>query len=470
MRMSADPRAPGNRLLLDGDDTTPAALFDRLTGLGSRTLLVHRLAQCLAARRLRPETRFALLSLDLDRFQRINDAFGPATGDWVLQEIATRLHQALRDAGVRCDAAAPARTGGDEFLVLLEEVGAVSDTLRVAEQLLRTLAVPHLLEGEETCVTASIGITTSDRDYAAAEDMLRDANLALRRAKATGRTRCVVFDRSMHVEVARQLSIENRLRAAIEADRVGLHYQPVVRLRDGALVGFEALVRWTDPQLGPLPATEVIATAEESGLIIPLGLAILRTACHQLHAWHLQFETARPLTMSVNLSPRQLETRDLVGNVGRILAESGLRPTSLVLEITETAPLSGFDAAVETFLALRRRGIGLHLDDFGTGYSSLGCLHRLPLTAIKIDRAFTQEIGVRPAQMRVLEAIVAIARALQLGVTVEGIETPVQMATLRRLGVDQGQGYHFGKPVPPEQILELLQTPEPFAELVRVSR
>jgi len=274
----------------------------------------------------------------------------------------------------------------------------------------------------------------------------------------------------MHVDAARRLGIENRLRSAIEADRLGLHYQPVVRLRDGALVGFEALVRWTDPQLGPLPAAEVIDIAEESGLIVPMGLAILRTACHQLHAWHLQFETARQLTMSVNLSPRQLETPDLVGNVGRILAESGLRPTSLVLEITESALLPGFDLASETFLALRRRGVGLHLDDFGTGYSSLGCLHRLPLTAIKIDRIFTQEIGVRPAQMRVLESIVNIARALKLAVIVEGIETPAQLATLRTIGVDLGQGYHLGKPTAPERVLELLEAPEVFAELVRATR
>jgi diguanylate cyclase len=443
-----------------------AALHDRLTGLANRALLLQRLERCLQVSRRAPQKKFAVLFLDFDRFKLINDSFGHAIGDQVLKEIAERLRASMRDVDLMCDASTPSRLGGDEFIVLLEDLRETRDAVRVAQRLLDALATPHRIDGQDVCITASIGIATSDRDYQKADEVIRDADTAMYRAKAEGRARYVVFDRAMHAEVMNRLSVENRLRAAVQADRITLHYQPVVRLRDGRLVGFEALVRWTDPEHGPMPASKIIEMAEDSGLIVPMGLAILRQACRQLCSWQEQFETARAITMSVNLSPRQLATPDLVGSVGRILTETGVLPTSLVLEITETALLSGFESAQEIFTALRRMGIGLHLDDFGTGYSSLGCLHRLPLTAIKIDRAFTQEINVRPAQMRVLEAIVAIARALQLEVTVEGIETAEQLDTLRGLAVDHGQGYYFGKPAPPERAAELLQAPQAFAALV----
>ncbi len=423
-----------------------AMLHDKLTGLPNRALLLTRLDACLERRKRRADAKFAVLFLDFDRFKLINDSLGHEMGDLLLIEIATRLRERLRTTDSVCHTCTPSRLGGDEFIVLLEDLKEERDAARVAERLLSVLAEPYELEGQKLHVTASIGIATSDRDYSQAGDMLRDADTAMYRAKAAGRARYVMFDTTMHREVMARLSLETELRRAVLEDELTEHYQPIVRLSDGKLAGFEVLVRWTHPQRGPVPAAELIAVAEETGLIRPLSINQLRRACLQLKDWQARYPEARDLTMSVNLSRRLLIDPDLVTKIGATVRETGIDPRSLALEITESAMLKEDEDTLRVFDDIKQMGIWLHLDDFGTGYSSLACLYKLPLSALKIDRAFLCEACARREHTVVLEAITRIARAFKLQIIAEGIEEPEQLELLRGLGIEHGQGYLFGRP------------------------
>ncbi len=422
-----------------------ALLHDKLTGLPNRTLLMARLEACLQRRLRHSDSHFAVLFLDFDRFKLVNDSLGHELGDLLLIEIANRLRISLRGADLLCHASLPSRFGGDEFIVLLEDLREVRDAGRVAQRLVDTLSEPYTLENQKLVVTVSVGVATSDRAYERAGDMLRDADIAMYRAKAAGRARYVMFDAAMHEEVAERLFLETAMRQAVRDDTMTLHYQPIVRLADGAFHGFEALVRWTLPERGPISASTIISIAEDTGLILPLTIQLLRQACRRLQDWRARFPAAHQMVMSVNFSRRLVLDPDIVDKLADIITEAGVEPGAIVLEITESALLNDTDAAA-LFGRLRRLGFWLHLDDFGTGYSSLSCLYTLPLSGLKIDRAFLQKACAHPEQSAVLSAIVSIARALDLSLVVEGVETTEQIELLRSLGADLGQGYLFGAP------------------------
>lgn len=428
-----------------------AMLHDKLTGLPNRTMLMDRLNACIERRKRNPEYHFAVLFLDFDRFKLVNDSLGHELGDKLLQEIGARLRTGLRGNDMLCRSSMPSRLGGDEFIVLLEEIKAGHDSARVAERLLQQLSEPYELGAQKLVVTVSIGIATSDRGYSTPGDMLRDSDTAMYRAKAAGRARYTLFDESMHAEVYERLTLETAIRKAVRADEIKLHYQPITSLESGKLIGFESLLRWSLPDRGPIAPIKVVGIAEETGLIQPLTLNLLRQACRQLRAWQDRHTEARSLIMSVNFSRRLVLDPCIVDEIGAILQHSGVRPESIALEITESAMLSDREAAIEMFHRLRGLGLWLHLDDFGTGYSSLSCLYRLPLNGLKIDRSFLCEASSSSKQLAILKAVIDIAKALELKVIVEGLETTEQLDLVRSLGIKLGQGYLIGAPSEPAQ-------------------
>ncbi|MFO0837373.1 MAG: EAL domain-containing protein [Phycisphaerae bacterium] len=436
-----------------------ALLHDKLTGLPNRTHIVSRIEHCIARCHRKPEALFALLFLDCDGFKIINDSLGHDVGDLLLVEVSQRLRSLLRTTDSVARIGIPSRIGGDEFLVLLEDLREPQDAARVADRLLAEISRPYLINGQTLQITCSIGIADSSHRYETPIDVIRDADTAMYRAKAGGRARYVMFDDAMHARMIRRLLLEQDLRKAVTAGEVDVHYQAIASLRKERVVGFEALLRWTHPELGPIPAPEVVALGEETGLILPLSMHVLRTACDQLRVWQRHHAGDNDLILSVNLSRRQLIDPDLVSKISEIIRATEIRPDSLVLEITESLAMTDHSAAVAVLNSLRELGIWLHLDDFGTGYSSLGCLYRLPLSGLKIDRTFIRDVFSRPQNESVLSAIVAIAKAFRLDIIAEGVETTQQVALLKRLGVDRVQGYLFGKAVSGGDTLELLGTP-----------
>lgn len=438
-----------------------ALLHDKLTGLPNRTLLTMRLDACLQRRQRRPEQGFAVLFIDFDRFKLINDSLGHEVGDLLLIEIGTRLRDSLRPTDVAAASILASRMGGDEFIVLLEDLHDPHDAARVAERLLALLSEPYDIRGQKLIMTASIGIATSDRPYERGADMIRDADTAMYRAKAAGRSRCVMFDARMHEEAMARLSLETELRKAVRNDALELHYQPIVRLASGEVSGFEALVRWSHPQQGPVDAAQLIAVADDTGMIQPLSIQLLRKACRQLRQWQERFPAAAAVTMSVNLSRRQLLDPDLVSKIESIIQQEGVDPRNMIVEITETAVLEDRGAASEVFRRLKQIGVWLHLDDFGTGYSSLSCLYSMPISGLKIDQTFVQHAFCRREHAEVLRAIVGIARAFNLTLIAEGIETTEQFDLLRGLGIQHGQGFLFGKPAPGPNVESFLSDQAP---------
>lgn len=436
-----------------------ALLHDKLTGLPNRTHIVARIEHCIARCRRRPECLFALLFLDCDGFKIINDSLGHDVGDLLLVEIGRRLRNLLRSGDAVARIGTPSRIGGDEFLVLLEDLREPQDAARAADRLLIELAQPYMINDQALHISCSIGIADSSHKYEAPADVIRDADTAMYRAKAAGRARYAMFDDAMHASMIRRLHLEQELRKAIADGDVDVHYQAIASLRRERIIGFEALLRWKHPDLGLISASEVVALGEETGLILPLSMHVLRTACEQLRIWQQRYPDDEDLIISVNLSRRQLIDPDLVAKVSEIMAASRIRPGSLVLEITESLAMTDYGAAIEVLNSLRDLGVWLHLDDFGTGYSSLGCLYRLPLSGLKIDHAFIRDVFSRPQNEAVLSAIVAIASAFNLDVIAEGVETTQQVTLLKRLGVDRVQGYLFGKAVSGADTLSLLGTP-----------
>lgn len=434
-----------------------ALLHDKLTGLPNRALLLERIGACIERRRRHRDYRFAVLFLDFDRFKLINDSLGHETGDLMLIEVARRLQSELRKTDAIGHSSTAARLGGDEFTVLLDDLREETDAARVAERLLETVGRPHPFNGQMIHITASIGIATSDREYKDASEVLRDADTAMYRAKAAGRARYVMFDEKMHEEVTHRFNVENALRKAVRELDFTLHYQPILRLRDMKLTGFEALLRWRHPTLGPMQTADVIRMAEETGLILPLGLWVLRTACGQLRTWQKRCPEASELLMSVNLSRRQLLDTNLVSRIGEVLREAEIAPHRLILEITESTILEDTAQAERVLEAIKEWGIWLHLDDFGTGYSSLSCLYQLPLNGLKIDRTFLTGICQRKEHVVVLEAVMSIARAFNLSVVAEGVESQEQADLLRKLNCDHVQGYLFGRPQDADQAEELIR-------------
>jgi diguanylate cyclase (GGDEF)-like protein/PAS domain S-box-containing protein len=431
------------------EDIRYQALHDSLTGLPNRTLILDHLE----AARTRSGKQVAVLLLDLDRFKLVNDGFGHAAGDALLVEIAPRLREALRPGDI------VGRLGGDEFVVLLADISDERVAVDVAERIVASLGRPFLLEGIEHFVTVSIGIAIAGSDRVQPASLVRDADAALYRAKDRGRGRYEVFDRAMRVRTLERLSLENDLRRALDSHELRVRYQPVVSLRDRAILGVEALVHWEHPERGTVEPQEFIPIAEESGLIGPIGEWVMREACRQASEWHAASPDAPPLRVSVNLSVRQITQRDIAGMVARTLRDTGLDPQCLCLEITETVILDDSDAANQALRALMALGVGMVLDDFGTGYSSLAYLTRLPIQGLKIDRSFIKRLGCNERATAIVNAIVRMADALSIEVTAEGAETACQIEELQRLGCSRAQGFYFAHPLSASEIAGLLERP-----------
>jgi diguanylate cyclase (GGDEF)-like protein/PAS domain S-box-containing protein len=442
-----------------------AARHDALTGLPNRQLFRDRVGLCLDRARREPGYRFAVLFADLDGFKLVNDSLGHAVGDGVLVEVGRRLDACVR-AAAAARAVTVARMGGDEFLVLLDGVGDPAGVDRAADRVVRALAEPHQVGGSEVVTPASVGIAHGDARYAAAEDLLRDADAAMYRAKALGKSRCVTFDPTLHAAALSRLRLEADLRRAVERGELVLHYQPIVCLDSRRTAGFEALLRWRRDGRLVSPA-DFIPAAEETGLIVPIGAWVLAEACRQLAAWRAGRPDAGDLTINVNVSRRQLAAPGFVGHVRAALAAAGGPPPELLkLEITESIVMDDSIAARAVLDDIRTLGVRLQMDDFGTGYSSLSCLSKLPLDGLKIDRAFIRDVSGRRDAVAVLQAITSLAHNLRMEVVAEGLETPEQVALLQSLDCDYGQGYYFAKPLPAAEATAFLAAsaaPRPLA-------
>jgi len=429
------------------------AFHDALTGLPNRALFMERLRHALA-RAQRQATTVGVIFLDLDNFKVVNDSLGHEAGDSLLVAVAGRLSACLRAGDT------VARLGGDEFTVLLEDLAGDDQLLGLAERITQVLHAPLLIGGREIVTTGSLGIAASVGDSRLPDELLREADTAMYRAKANGKARSIVFDRSMDALALDRLNLETDLRRALEAGEFRLHYQPIVSLKSGALCEVEALLRWEHPERGLIPPGKFIPLAEEIGLIVPLGLWVLREACRQTRAWNEGLGDGKPvLTVSVNVSARQLKTPDFVALVAEVLEETGLGAERLKLEITESVMMQEAEATIAKLHALKALGIRLAVDDFGTGYSSMAYLSSLPIDTLKIDRAFVSKMGQHAEDAAIVRAIVMLAKTLHLSITSEGIETVEQLAQLRALECDQGQGYHFSRPLPADQLQALLAAP-----------
>jgi diguanylate cyclase (GGDEF)-like protein len=427
-----------------------AAFHDSLTGLPNRSLFSELLTAEIESSKIQPSRLFAVLFIDLDRFKNINDSLGHSYGDLLLVAFAKRLERILRPVDTL------ARFGGDEFAILLSTIVSPDDVVRVATRILEDLTTPFELEKSSSFTSASIGIALSSTGYDRPEDILRDADTAMYRAKENGKGRYELFDKDMHAKAVSRLRLERDLRQAIEEKQFCVYYQPIIGLETGKLAGFEALVRWNHPTAGLVPPSEFIPVAEETGLIVQIGQWVLEEACAATRRWQQESPRHRDLTLSVNLSPRQVSQPDLLEQVVGALERSGLDPRCLKLEITESVVMENADAAIVLFKRLRALGVQLSIDDFGTGYSSLSYLHRFPLSHLKIDRSFVSRMTETKDNAEIVRTIITLAHNLGMKVIAEGVETSEQNELLRSLGCEYGQGYLFSRPVPPETVFEQL--------------
>jgi diguanylate cyclase (GGDEF)-like protein/PAS domain S-box-containing protein len=436
-----------------GERLVHQAIHDPLTGLPNRALFVDRL-QAVIDRSSQRRDRVGVLFLDLDNFKVINDSLGHDAGDQLLVTIGHRLRSMLRPTDT------VARFGGDEFTILCPDVDDPNSVMALADRILTEIERPVGLEAGEIFVTASIGIACSERGRETPEVLIRDADTAMYRAKERGRRRAEFFDERSRLRTLEHLQTGNALHRALQRGEFELHYQPVLELETGQLTGFEALVRWRHPERGLIGPIEFIGLAEETGFIVPIGAWVLETACAQLAWWHAHHSGRRLLTVSTNLSPRQLAEPSLLDQVSRVVHESGIAPGTLWLEITETALMHDTESATSALRALRGLGVHLAVDDFGTGYSSLSHLKRFPIEALKIDQSFVAGLAEDPEDTAIVTAVVSLAHALGLSSTAEGVETPEQLAELRTLGCEHAQGHLFAEPMPPELLAD-----DPVAEL-----
>ena len=424
------------------------AHFDELTGLPNRSLFNQRLSHALARAR-RAEDPLAILFIDLDRFKNINDTLGHEAGDRVLKEIAQRLRGCLREVDT------VSRLGGDEFVVLIEGASRPADVAEVAQKILAAVARPVLLESQEFHVTASIGISTCPGDSDDLQGLMKNADIAMYRAKEQGKNNFQFYSAQINVHTLERVALESDLRHALERKEFLLHYQPKVDIGSNRIVGMEALVRWQQPGKELIAPAQFIPLAEETGLIVPIGEWVLKTACLQNKTW--QDQGLPRSRMAVNLSPRQFAHESLLQDVARVLNQTGLDPAWLELEITEGMVMRDPEHAVTLLRGLKAMGIHLSIDDFGTGYSSLSYLKRFPLDSVKIDRSFIQDLPGDGDDAAITQAIIAMAHSLRLGVIAEGVETEEQLQFLRANGCDEMQGYHFSRPLPEDQFLRLLR-------------
>ena len=441
------------------------AFHDGLTNLPNRTLFLDRLQRAIGVSERHRDFRFAVLFIDIDEFKVYNDSLGHAAGDELLIQIARRLTACLRAVdtvtrGPNKDTQAStsdntlARPGGDEFAVLAAELRDPSDAIRMSERIQERLAIPFAVNGHEIVITASIGIVFSGRSTNA-EDVLRDSEIAMYRAKRTGKARCEVFDSAMQADAVKRLQLETDLRKALERDEFRVYYQPLVSLQHGRIVGFEALTRWQRPEGIVLPG-EFIAVADETGLILPMNRQLLRAACQQFRRWQTMFPSDPPLVLSVNVTGKEFTQPDLASQIRDILQQTGMDPRSVDLEITETIAMGDADRSAVALSDLKAVGVRLSIDDFGTGYSSLSRLQSFPVDSLKIDRSFISGITLDPDTQEIVRIIVLLAHNFGLSVVAEGIESQQQMEMLKHLGCELGQGYLFSKPSAADTIEALL--------------
>lgn len=430
------------------------ALHDALTGLPNRVLLMERLrhALALALAKRNDNYRFFVLFLDFDQFKVVNDSLGHTVGDQLLIAIAKRLSLCV------CAGDTLARLGGDEFVVLLEHTKAVRQATATADQIQQELKRSFVLERHEVFVSASIGIVTETSGYETPEEILRDADIAMYHAKARGKARCETFTVNMRERAMTRLELENDLRNALERRQLQLHYQAIVALQSNQITGFEALLRWRHPRRGFVSPAEFVPLAEETGLMLPIGLWVLAEACHQIQDWQKRFCSQPPLTMSVNVSAKQFSAPDFIVQVEDILRQVSLADSTLKLEITEGVYLNRSEEVDAVFKKLHSLGIQFHIDDFGTGYSSLSYLQYFPIQTIKIDRAFVSRMDTTSSDKNIVRTIIAMARDLGMDTVAEGIETVEQLNQLKGLGCTYGQGYLLSRPLDQAGVEKLLAT------------
>ena len=444
------------------------SFHDGLTDLPNRALFLDRLQRTITLSRRHTDFKFAVLFIDIDEFKVFNDSLGHDAGDALLLQIARRLTVSLRGAdtvsrprlGINAEPVGSestlARPGGDEFTVLIEDLHDPSDAIRVAERIQQKLALPFDLNSQRIVLTVSIGIAFSGKSEAEAQDVLRDAEIAMYRAKSTGKARCEVFDHAMHAGAIKRLQLETDLHKALELNQFQVYYQPIISLRSGQIVGFEALSRWQRPEGLVMPG-DFIAVADETGIILAINRQLLYDACRQLNSWESQFPSDPPLTLNINITPKEFAQPDLAARIGNTLRETGLDPRRLNLEITETIAMTDAAKSGVVLSELKALGVCLDIDDFGTGYSSLSRLQRFPVDTLKIDRAFISRMDTDLETREIVRIIVMLAHGLRLKVVAEGVETQAHVELLKEIGCELAQGYLYSKPVPAEAIEELLR-------------
>jgi diguanylate cyclase (GGDEF)-like protein/PAS domain S-box-containing protein len=441
------------------------SFHDALTGLPNRRLFLDRLGHLFARAQRHPERQYAVLFVDLDGFKQFNDSMGPAVGDQVILEMGQRLGSCLRRADALCrpqddytvTETVLSRMGGDEFTILLEEVSDPSDAMRVAQRILSAVAAPFVAEGRELRSSASVGIALNKPAHESAEDVLQDAEVAMRRAKAMGGSRCEVFDEAMHSRAVNRLKLEAELREALEKRQFRLHYQPIVNLESRQITAFEALLRWQHPGQGLISPYKFIEAAEDRGLLVLTGQWAISEACKQLRSWDAEIPSMGAMSISVNLSAKQLADAHFVSDVEKTLRDTGVAPARLHLEMTESVAAADPKLTATVLSNLRQLRVGVILDDFGTGNSSLLGLRQFPVEALKIDRSLVSGMLVDRGTRDTVELILLLAHKLKLKVIAEGIESGKQLECLQQLGCELGQGYFFSQPVEAKAAERLLR-------------
>jgi diguanylate cyclase (GGDEF)-like protein len=434
------------------------ALHDPLTGLPNRAVFMERLENALSQTKHEADYQFAVLFLDCDRFKVVNDSLGHLVGDELLVAFAKRVQKALdsRLEPFPSIVNTLTRLGGDEFAIIVEQINDICTPTLVADRILQELLHPFQLSRHEVFMSASIGIAIGNINYEQPEYLLRDADTAMYHAKTLGKARYHVFDPTMHQEAIQLLQLETDLRKAVNQQEFQVYYQPIVALNTGRIAGFEALVRWNHPHRGFISPLDFIPIAEETGLITQIDTWVMGEACQQLRIWQEQKLTQEPLTVSVNLSGRQFSQSNLIERIDEIFQKTQLSPQSLKLEITESVLINSSESAMAIIRELKKRQIQLSLDDFGTGYSSLSYLHCFPINTLKIDKSFVNRMEGSQENMGLVPAIMSMAHTMGINVIAEGIETPEQLAQLRALNCDFGQGYLFSRPVESKLASELI--------------
>lgn len=425
------------------------ALHDSLTGLPNRNLLIERIEFTIAHAKRNPDYKYGILFIDLDRFKVINDSLGHLIGDQLLIAVSNLLQECVRENDL------VARLGGDEFVILLDGIKSIQDATSIGERIQQKMRSPFELESQNIFTSASIGIVIGSTEYNNHADLMRDADIAMYRAKDKGKARYTIFDQTMYDETLKLVELENSLRFALKRNELTMHYQPIISLDNNHLVGFEALIRWQHPERGAISPVEFIPIAEDTGLILDIGEWLLKEACQQLQTWRQQFASVpqiNSLKMSINLASQQLQEPEFIQKLDQILLETGLEGSSLRLEITESVLIEPEGTIQNTLRQIKNRNIKLSIDDFGTGYSSLSYLRRFPIDNLKIDRSFIQQMNFDSENFEIVRLIITLAKTLGMKTISEGVETALQLNQLKGLGCEFAQGYLFSIPLAPKEI------------------